>query len=104
MTPTNCKLTELGKLNGNEIIVATDAAGSNVIIGGHKSRGHAIHYLSPTYKNHESAVMMGKRIITMNKIPKRFTNMNGDNGTSRSFEIIGTAFLYGQFENHRNAS
>ena len=104
MILTNCKVTEIGKLNGNEIIVATDSAGSNVIIGGHKREGHAIHYLSPTYKNHESAVMMGKRIITMKKIPKRFTNMNGNNGTSRSLGMIGMAFLYGQFENRRNAS
>jgi hypothetical protein len=101
MNEIKYEVTELGELNGVRVIVATDCAGSNVIIGGGKSRGHIMHYLSPEYKNHKSAVMIGKRIMTMKKIPKRFIDMNGPSGTSHSFGMLEKMAINSYFKNRR---
>lgn len=58
----DCKKTDVGTLSdGTPVIVATDSAGSQIIVG---NRHHKIHYLSEEFDNHDSAVARANEIVS----------------------------------------
>lgn len=78
--------TRLGDLDGVPVLAVTDSAGSNVIIGGHQ---HKIHYLSPNYTSHDTAILCGRAVLTIGRVPEEYTDMKDEKaGMARSMENL----------------
>lgn len=75
-----CRSTDVGYLMGGiPVIVATDSAGSQIIVGG---RENQIHYLSYPYPNHESAVKSAESIVSRGRVDVNsgWENLKEDSG------------------------
>jgi hypothetical protein len=91
--------TECGWLgseeDGIEVIAATDAAGSQVVVESKKKKGKRIHLISRPLKNHQAAVELGNLIVEKETtdVYKEWYDLTGENGTANSlFAIFGGHF------------